>query len=59
MKRTEKSNSNIIKKNVKTTIDATTQTETQTEDKPLTLPEKSAHNDTEALYKDNKERYIS
>ena len=59
MKRTEKNNSNIIKKNVKTTIDATTQTETQTEDKPLTLPEKSAHNDTEALYKDNKERYIS
>ena len=57
--RTEKNNSNIIKQNVKTTIDATTQTETQTEDKPLTLPEKSAHNDTEALYKDNKERYIS
>ena len=33
--KTEKNNSNIIKQNVKTTIDATTQTETQTEDQPL------------------------
>ena len=34
MNNTEKNNSNIIKQNVKTTKDATTQTETQIEDKP-------------------------
>ena len=54
MNNTEKNNSNIIKQNVKTTKDATTQTETQIEDKPPTLSEKSAHNDTEALYKDKR-----
>ena len=58
MNNTEKNNSNIIKQNVKTTKDATTQTETQIEDKPPTLPEKSAHNDTEALYKDKRKIYI-
>ena len=46
MNNTEKNNSNIIKQNVKTTKDATTQTETQREVKPPTLPEKSVHNDT-------------
>ena len=58
MNNTEKNNSNIIKQNVKTTKDATTQTETQIEDKPPTLSEKSAHNDTEALYKDKRNIYI-
>ena len=58
MNNTEKNNSNIIKQNVKTTKDATTQTETQIEDKPPTLPEKSAHNDTEALNKDKRKIYI-
>ena len=58
MNNTGKNNSNIIKQNVKTTKDATTQTETQIEDKPPTLPEKSAHNDTEALYKDKRNIYI-
>ena len=43
---------------MKTTKDATTQTETQTEDKPPTLPEKSLHNDTEALSKDKRNIYI-
>ena len=57
MNNTEKNNSNI-KQNVKTTKDATTQTETQIEDKPPTLPEKSAHNDTEALNKDKRKIYI-
>ena len=58
MNNTGKNNSNIIKQNVKTTKDATTQTETQTEDKPPTLPEKSLHNDTEALSKDKRNIYI-
>ena len=58
MNNTGKNNSNIIKQNVKTTKDATTQTETQIEDKPPTLPEKSAHNDTEALNKDKRKIYI-
>ena len=52
MNNTEKNNSNIIIQNLKTAKDAITQRETQTEDK--TLPEKSAHNDTEALYKDKR-----
>ena len=58
MNNTEKNDSNIIKQNLKTTKDATTQTETQIEDKPPTLPEKSAHNDTEALNKDKRKIYI-
>ena len=41
-------------KNLKTTKDATTQTETQIEDKPPALPEKLAHNDTDTLYKDKR-----
>ena len=51
---TEKNNSNIIIQNLKTAKDAITQRETQTEDKTPALPEKSAHNDTEALYKDKR-----
>ena len=45
MNNTEKNNSNIIKQNLKTTEDATTQTETQIEDKSPPLPDKLAHND--------------
>ena len=56
MNDTEKNNSN--KQNLKATKDATTQTETQVEYKPSTLPEKLAHNDTDALYKDKKNIYI-
>ena len=56
MNNTEKNNSNIIKQNLKITKDATTQTETQIEDKPLAFPEKLTNNDTDALYK---ETYIS
>ena len=55
---TEKNNSNIIIQNLKTAKDAITQRETQTEDKTPALPEKSAHNDTEALYKDKRNIYI-
>ena len=58
MNNTEKNNSNIIKQNVKTTKDATTQTETQIEDKPPALPQKSARNGTETLYKDKRNIYI-
>ena len=58
MNNTEKNNSNTIKQNLKTTKHATTQTETQIEDKPLALPEKLAHNDTNALYKDKRNIYI-
>ena len=47
-----------LKQNLKTTKDPTTQTETQIEDKPPTLPEKLAHNDTDALYKDKRKIYI-
>ena len=56
MNNTEKNNSKIIKQNLKTTKDATTQTETQIEDKPPAFPEKLTNNDTDALYK---ETYIS
>ena len=48
MNNTEKNNSNFIKQNLKTTKDATTQTETQIEDKPPAPQEKLAHNDTDA-----------
>ena len=58
MNNTEKNNSNTIKQNLKTTKHATTQIETQIEDKPLALPEKLAHNDTNALYKDKRNIYI-
>ena len=58
MNNTEKNDSNIIKKNLKTTKDATTQTETQIEDKPHALTQKSAHNGTETLYKDKRNIYI-
>ena len=57
MNNTEKNNSNI-KQNVKTTKDATTQTETQIEDKPPALPEKLTNNDADALYKDKRNIYI-
>ena len=57
MNDTEKNNSNIIKQNLKTTKDATTQTETQIEDKPPALSEKVTHNDTDALYKDKRNIY--
>ena len=57
MNNTEKNNSNI-KQNLKTTKDATTQTETQIEEKPPVLPDKLAHNDTNALYKDKGNIYI-
>ena len=43
---------------MKTTKDATTQTETQIEDKPPALPEKLTNNDTDALYKDKRNIYI-
>ena len=55
MKNTEK---NIIRQNLKTTKDTTTQTETQIEEKTPALPEKLAHNDTDALYKDKRNIYI-
>ena len=58
MNNTEKNDSNIIKQNLKTTKDATTQTETQIEDKPPALPQKSARNGTETLYKDKRNIYI-
>ena len=54
MKNTEKN----IRQNLKTTKDTTTQTETQIEEKTPALPEKLAHNDTDALYKDNRNIYI-
>ena len=57
MNNTETNNSNI-KQNLKTTKDATTQTETQIEEKPPVLPNKLAHNDTDALYKDKRNIYI-
>ena len=55
MNNTEK---NIIRQNLKTTKDATTQTETQIKEKTPALPEKLAHNDTDALYKDKRNIYI-
>ena len=57
MNNTETNNSNI-KQNLKTTKEATTQTDTQIQDKPPTLPEKLAHNETDALYKDKRNIYI-
>ena len=44
MNNTEKNNNNINKQNLKITKEATTQTETQIEDKPPALFEKLAHN---------------
>ena len=58
MNNTEKNNNNINKQNLKITKEATTQTETQIEDKPPALFEKLAHNDTDALYKDKRNIYI-
>ena len=46
---TEKNESNIIKQNLKTTKDATTQAETQIDDRPPAGPQKSVHSDTETL----------
>ena len=43
---------------MKTTKDATTQTETEIEDKLPTRPEKLAHNDADTLYKDKRNIYI-
>ena len=50
MNNTEKN----IRQNLKTTKDTTTQTETQIKEKTPALPQKLAHNDTDALYKDNR-----
>ena len=43
---------------MKTTKDATTQTETEIDDKLPTRPEKLAHNDADTLYKDKRNIYI-
>ena len=58
MNNTEKNNSNIIKQNVKTTKDATTQTETQIEDKPPHF-QRSQHTMIQRHYIKIKETYIS
>ena len=58
MNNSEKNNNNINEQNLKITKEATTQTETQIEDKPPALFGRLAHNDTDALYK-VKETYIS
>ena len=60
MNNTEKNNSNIIKQNVKTTKDATTQTETQIEDKPPSSHfQRSQHTMIQRHYIKIKETYIS
>ena len=57
MYNTDKSNSNIIKQNLKTTNDATTQTETQLQDKPPHF-QRSQHTMIQRRYIKIKETYI-
>ena len=57
MYNTEKSNSNIIKENLKTTKDATTQTETQIQDKPPHF-QRCQHTMIQRHYIKIKETYI-
>ena len=57
MYNTDKSNSNIIKQNLKTTNDATTQAEIQIEDKPPHF-QRSQHTMIQRRYIKIKETYI-